>query len=377
MTTEQAEDLKNLWEAKLANHRKVRKDSMGTCYAQLTSKGIAQGGRTPGKLYEIAIQNLGELNQIYRETFEDGWTIDEDTAWAKIQLEQYKAFNSNEKELICREISDFLKSKSFQDNPALFVDPKNDLELSNRVHLTRFEVLVHQRIGEHEKRSLELKRTDSRWEQEHAIRIGTIALLLGSTFITIKSYKRTQRLFIGEDSPQVQAVPYAIGENSKTHNSTISFELVNYTGFDAKDVSIDVKYCVANSRLRHWAGEWVKANIEVNGKAASGVVEDSGYFFAAPSKVDLLPRFTKVDTKERGLGIAADALHIETDVCNQGDLGLPVLVRVRWRNEKGRAFDEIHKYKLLCTKNWIDKNTPRGRAFAFTPELGMSCAQNE
>jgi hypothetical protein len=39
-----------------------------------------------------------------------------------------------------------------------------------------------------------------------------------------------------------------------------------------------------------------------------------------------------------------------------------VQIRVTWENNRGHVFDEIRKYKLLCTKTEI------GHAFTFIPE---------
>lgn len=388
MTPENAENLESLWKAKLANHRESRNEAYADIHAKLASNGLGHSGSMPGKFYDIAIQNLGELNSIFKDLTQDGWAIEPDETWANQQLEKYRLFISDEKILVDREIAEFLASKGFGDVSRQIASGKAELELSSKIHETRFPVFVEQLKAEHKRTTGDRLKADRRWKQEHWIRIGTISLLIIAAGINLwtsrytrrtyalaeKANERTQQLFIGEDSPQLQAIPFAIAE-TPTHNSTLNFRLVNHSGFDAFDINVDVQYCIPKDRHRHWAGEWKKADKDSVDKTAGGVEHNKGYFFSPLFLAERLNRFQEITTdKQEGFGFGSNALHLE-DVCDKDADGLPVLVRLRWRNSKNRTYDEIRKFQLLCTKNWHGSKpqAPKGRSFTMLPMLGISC----
>ena len=211
-------------------------------------------------------------------------------------------------------------------------------------------------------------------KQDRIFRIVEITIICATFIFSAVTHWRTQTLFVGEDVPRVQAKPLGIGEHGTTHNSTLNFLIVNHSGFDALNIDIDVKYCTDNKKHRRWVSEWVKADQESKNKGKiQGVVLDTIYPFA-PSMGPKLRGYSSITTQELGCGLQADALHLETEVCDKGKLGLPILVRTRWMNEKQRSFDEIQKYRLICTKNWMgQEKNPKGRSFTMVPDTGNSC----
>ncbi len=389
MKPEDAANLEKLWASKLTNHRKSRNDAYADLYAKNAANGLHQSGALPGKLYEIATGNLGELNVIFREITQDGWSIDSDEDWARKMLEQYRQFIRDEKTLVDKEIADFLTAKGFPEVDKVIARGQAELNLSSNIHEARYPVLVQQLISEKQRQTAERTKADSRWNNEQRIRVGSIVLLvvtasisLWTTQYTRKTYslsedanKRTQQLFIGEDNPQIQAFPFVIAESGKTHNSTLNFRLINYSGFDAFNVNVDVLYCVDKTRHRHWAGEWAKADKDSKqNPKQQGAATDKGYFLTPQNVGPTLKRFTEVTTdQELGFGFGSDALNLEGQVCSKDVDGLPVLVRLRWHSSKGRTYDVLQKYKLLCTKNWMGTGIPSGRSFTAIPLPGSTC----
>ena len=53
------------------------------------------------------------------------------------------------------------------------------------------------------------------------------------------------------------------------------------------------------------------------------------------------------------------SLNLEDEVCDKGNVGFPVSIRYRWKNEKGHVFEKIADYKLICTA------VENGRAFTM------------
>ena len=173
-------------------------------------------------------------------------------------------------------------------------------------------------------------------------------------YYTYQSNERLEKLFVGQNKPLIDVTPISIAQNNKkrTHSTTM-FSVVNYSGFEAREIRIDVKYGEGNA----WITKWEEAN-DVN----SGDGLQIGHFYRSAPKLFI----TKLEA-----GKTVEKEFVENPLYTSGSLnlekvcadpnGYPVFVRVTWHNEKGRIFDEIHKYTLICTKD-------SGRAFAFIPE---------
>ncbi len=144
---------------------------------------------------------------------------------------------------------------------------------------------------------------------------------------------------------------------------------MNYSGFKANKVAIDLKYG-SNS----WILEWRKARDEKTEKGdAQGVVREKIYISPPNTIIDEIEPGETKERDEAGKMIAImGALSLEGNVCAKGNEGFPVWVRVTWQNVNQHIFDEVYKYRLICTRDNESDDPGGGRAFTFIPEGAIS-----
>ena len=159
----------------------------------------------------------------------------------------------------------------------------------------------------------------------------TLLLVLANLILAWYAWKsdsRNEQVFLAERRPYIDVSPVSLVQDSGT-NSLVTLSLANYSGFDALNVGIDVKYGeLAN---RYWTGEWQKAsqNELARGKdGPSGVLKLHEYTSQPPVAIPFLP-------KRGGLAtwVSANAMDLEEDVCSRGNEGFPVFVRITWQND--------------------------------------------
>lgn len=177
---------------------------------------------------------------------------------------------------------------------------------------------------------------------------------------------RAERLFVGENRPLVDVTPIAIRQNARGTHATTAFSIVNYSGFKAYKISIDLKY-----GTNSWIREWIKAREEKQEKGtAEGVVAEKFYFSQPKSLIpELGPGETKGGETEHQIVITG-SLNLEDDVCAKGDQGMSVWVRVTWKNYSQHVFDSVYEYRLICTKDTKRGDPAGGCSFTFIP-LGI------
>ncbi len=172
--------------------------------------------------------------------------------------------------------------------------------------------------------------------------------------------ERTARLFIGQNRPLIDVTPIAIRQVHVSDDTQVVtfFSIANYSGFSAFDIAIDLKYGGYS-----WILEWRKARTDRDGKGkATGVELDKIYSLPPNPQISELAAGDRTEFPSQGsLQGISGSLSLEP-LCNSAD-GLPVWVRITWRNENRHIFDEIHKFTLRCT---TDGKT--GRAFTMIPE---------
>lgn len=193
-------------------------------------------------------------------------------------------------------------------------------------------------------------------------------------YYTYQSNERAEKLFVGQNKPLIDVTPIRIAQiedsNVGKHGVTL-FSIANYSGFVAKEIRIDVKY-----GDNDWISEWIKANEDnkINKKnKKEGIVKNRLYKSTTSTKSGLfIPRLEPGETEEKKhVSIVSGSLDLENQVCSKGDEGFQVLVRVTWENIKGHVFDEIRKYRLICTK------VESGRALTFIYEGIISYPRKE
>jgi hypothetical protein len=180
---------------------------------------------------------------------------------------------------------------------------------------------------------------------------------------TWQSSIRTGKLFVGQNKPLIDVSPIGITQEANGQSKT-SFSVVNYSGFVAYKIAIDVKYEESNK----WISEWRKARNEKKEKGEKKEVVVGKFYPSTPEP--LIPKLSPGKTKDRDV---FGSLNLEKKLCDPNDPnrwsgGYPVFVRVSWQNKKGHVFDEIHKYKLVCTRDNEGSDPGSGRAFTFIPE---------
>jgi len=179
--------------------------------------------------------------------------------------------------------------------------------------------------------------------------------------LTSQANERSEKLFVGQNKPIIDVTPIGIVQTElidekKTKMCTTLFSVVNYSGFDAKNISVDIAY-----EGNVYISEWLRAKKDSGIKKIKGLDQNlvSGHLY--PSRPDVQIKELKAGQVKEHRGING-SLNLDKRVVGKGKIGLPVHIRVTWENDKGHVFDEIHKYKLLCT------TAEEGHAFTFIPE---------
>ena len=203
-----------------------------------------------------------------------------------------------------------------------------------------------------------------------------MAVILVFTYL---SYRQTAKVFVGQNKPLIDVSPIGvkqviamipIGTSRLQIKQVVTVcSVANYSGFDAHNIGVDVKY----QESGEWIGEYDKANSEKkNKRGKDGVIPEEIY--NTRTKI-LIEEIVSGDTKNRRVH-SSGSLDLETNVCNKGKVGIPVWIRVSWENKKGHVFDEIHKYRLICTKDNQPPHARTGRAFTFIP-YGIESKKDE
>ena len=210
--------------------------------------------------------------------------------------------------------------------------------------------------------------------------------------LTQKSNERAEKLFIGQEKPLIDVSPVSIISVRGTEGtfSSIIFSVTNYSGFDAYDIAVDTKYGEGNDR---WISEWIKADNDkrkkeeeksewvkaLKTKEKKGVVIGYNYLLSPKVLIKKLKHGETTDKDFEGKPILiCGQFNLETEFNEPNKLidGLPVFVRVTWKSKEkyGHVFDEVHKYRLICTKTPRpdpkpnDPNSSIGWAFTLIPE---------
>jgi hypothetical protein len=178
--------------------------------------------------------------------------------------------------------------------------------------------------------------------------------------IQTQSKPISEKLFIGQNKPLVVVTPIyiipGIAENG-IKMCTTRLSVINHTGFEAKNTVIDCSY-----GGNVWISAWVQAEIDRKEKEGKNVGEKGvvkGQYYPSLSKKNSI----QLLTHNKGMIVSfTGQLDLEKQVSSKGKEGYPVLVRVKWENDRGSVFEEIHKYKLISTM------VGEGRHFTFIPE---------
>ena len=199
-------------------------------------------------------------------------------------------------------------------------------------------------------------------------------VLVGITLFSLayarKSNYRAEITHISENCPLIDVSPISVMQDYDIKQVKTFFSIANYSGFSAYRIGIDLKY--GNNS---WILEWRKARKERDEKGnKSSVIGNKEYFTTPDIRIDKLKPGETINRDSTGSELCiVGSLNLERDVCSKGNDGLPVWVRVSWQNSNRHTFDEVRKYRLICTIDSDKTEENRGRAFNFIPEDQCKC----
>jgi hypothetical protein len=174
-----------------------------------------------------------------------------------------------------------------------------------------------------------------------------------------KSNSRAKKLFVGQNKPLIDVTPisiiHSIADDKNKMCATL-YSVSNYSGFVAKNISIDIAY-----GGNVYISEWLRAKEDSIRKKKEGLDPNlvPNYLYHTRPYINIKEIKPGKVKEYRG---ASGSLDLDKKVVGMGNKGYPLLIRVTWENDRGHVFDEIRKYKLLCTTYEI------GHAFSFIQE---------
>ncbi len=158
----------------------------------------------------------------------------------------------------------------------------------------------------------------------------------------VRADERAEALFISQIKPHIEMEPTEVVQRKdfKTH-SLLTFEYVNSTGFDAYNVTLDVRFGAENTYIGIW-------ELTATGKSYT-----------------LTPRFVKAYERKIVKDIGRDISVIDLpDITVSGEMDLQrifsdskvskegylISLRAKWKNELGKSFNATYHHRLQQTK---------------------------
>lgn len=203
------------------------------------------------------------------------------------------------------------------------------------------------------------------WLKGNAWLISLLSVLvsLGSAsfacFIWWEAHKenlRAEQLFGSQVRPLIQSTPDHVYYDPVSKMMTTKVVVTNYSGFDAYNISVDVKY----SGDYPWIGEWKRAEADDLQKKKSGETKtrDPSSYSTKAVAIKSLAAETSAEGPVTGFLPLYDLCEPQKEKRKESD----VFVRTTWENKKRHVFDRVRRYTLVCTK------VGEGRSFTFVPQ---------
>lgn len=188
--------------------------------------------------------------------------------------------------------------------------------------------------------------------------LATLALVIVTVFMVWytrcsleeaqKANERLEKMFIAQIRPLVDVVPRIVVFSTVQENTFLEtiLSVTNYSGFDAKKISVDVKYGDGE-----WIAEWLNA-VKRASAPSEKLKELAESYSVSPAPIENLTAGAGTEVRIRGQ-VPTDAEFREAN--------FRVRVRARWENDKAHLFDEIHDY-------YLEQTTAGGaKSFTFIP----------
>ncbi len=192
------------------------------------------------------------------------------------------------------------------------------------------------------------------------ISIVSVALTGGMFWSTMKTEQRAEQLFGSQVRPLLQEQITGVLTGTTNAAGGVTFDIVNYSGFDASDVRYDFKF-----GTNDWLVPWVEADARRLEQLKNRTPEEESNFNWYSKKMWRIGPIKAGARRE--LQAVTGSVNLDT-VCKSGK-GMEVLSRLIWKNDRGHAFDRIRRFELRCTR------VGTGTAFNAVP-LGV-VAQDE
>lgn len=190
------------------------------------------------------------------------------------------------------------------------------------------------------------------WLKTHWVPLGSAMIAVLSVSFNIITEYRAEQLFGSQIRPLLQEQLTGVVSNVTTGAGGMTFDVVNYSGFDAYDVRYDVKF-----GINAWSFQWVAAKASRLEPLKKRTPKETFDWYA--EKLMIIGQIKAGGRVEDQVITGSVNLDI---VCQNREEGMIVLSRLIWKNKKGHAFDRIREFKLVCT------SVDTGRAFAFIPQ---------
>lgn len=164
------------------------------------------------------------------------------------------------------------------------------------------------------------------------------------------THRRSKQLFVVQRRPLIQVRPIAVKEILDPPAIETVLAVGNYSGFTARDISVDLRYGKNDSVV-----EWLRADaddINKHGKTAQN------YYPVSQGFIDRLKPCKSIIKHIRG-----------SFKLDYGNREVDVVVKAVWKNDKGFIFEKRWEYKLICTR------VRDGKSFDFSLQkaVGEDC----
>lgn len=164
--------------------------------------------------------------------------------------------------------------------------------------------------------------------------------------------ERETKLFMAKEKPLIQLKPTSIIDIPKAKNeeerkgrdhpdldfTRINFTLLNYSGFDARKVQVDLNFYKGKNI---WMSEWLYADKKKNEPQKDKLL----YQIYPIKKVDLPVLEALKKTKE--LSITGN-YSLENNVYKSKNRAAIIEFRLIWENKYGYRFDRVQEFKFIC-----------------------------
>jgi len=201
-----------------------------------------------------------------------------------------------------------------------------------------------------------LFKEEIRFKKQHLATWTAISVSIGLGLFGIYANYQNSKFLVSQVRPLIQDRPVSFLEFPGLQAAETELEVINYSGFDAYDISFDLRY-----GKNQWIGEWMKAkrrDLEQKRRGSQRLtsLEEEEYKNYEPKGISLLRAGQTARRTMRGV-LPESKLLEETK-----EKEIDIYVRTTWKNEKRHTFDRIRRYKLVCVMD------NEGKSFTFIPE---------